>query len=248
VVIAPGSTSQSIPITIVDDSGLPVSGLNASTAPAIYWSRPNQAQQQITLSNLASVDAAYASGGLFSKGNGDYRLDIPNDALAVGGIVSIKGEGSGKRVLASPIEVRTLTGDHVRIVEPFPAGHLQIVQGDSYLYADGNPITITKQDGASWPADLTGGTLTMTLRRITSKPVQADGSPATASSLALSGGAVVVATGDSQAVRFDATATQTASLAAGAGTYQYDVQWASGSSRRTLERGVVTVLRQETTA
>jgi hypothetical protein len=96
-----GSTSVSGDIRIEDDSGLPVTGLVAATFPALTYSLagPN-ADVSISLSDLALITTAYTSGGVKERGGGVYRLDYPNGMLTTGGVVTLRGEASGKRVIA----------------------------------------------------------------------------------------------------------------------------------------------------
>src|SRR5689334_20155009 len=65
MIIPPGATSQSITITIVDDSGLPVTGLVAATFPTTYYQRAGETlPSAITLSDLAAQNSSYSSGGV----------------------------------------------------------------------------------------------------------------------------------------------------------------------------------------
>jgi hypothetical protein len=101
-----GTTSQSLDVQVVDDSGLPVSGLVAATFPATSWSLAgNTAATTISLSDLAAITTAYTSGGVKERSGGYYRLDLPNAALANAGIVTLIGEASGKRLVHPRIQV-----------------------------------------------------------------------------------------------------------------------------------------------
>lgn len=137
---------------------------------------------------------------------------------------------------------RSLTDGAIRVVSPFQSGSFAIVRGDSYLNADGNARSFGKVDGATWPTDLTGWTITFTCNPtddLLETDSDAVGFTAT--------GTVVTATGDSQAVRFDFTAAQTGALTPSVGGYKYDVQASKGNSRVTLETGVLTVVEDQTT-
>jgi hypothetical protein len=106
MIIAPGTTSQSIDVQIVDDTGLAVTGLVASSFPAVSWSLGgNTAATSITLSDLALITTAYSSGGVKERSGGYYRLDLPNAAIATTGTVKLIGEASGKHLIAEPIVV-----------------------------------------------------------------------------------------------------------------------------------------------
>lgn len=101
------ATSQSIDIQIVDDSGLPVTGLVAATFPTLTYSLAgaNADGAFPALSDLALITTAYASGGVKERGNGVYRLDLPNGVFTTAGEVRIRGEATGKHVLAPWIDV-----------------------------------------------------------------------------------------------------------------------------------------------
>lgn len=137
---------------------------------------------------------------------------------------------------------RSLNNGTTRIVSPFQAGSFTVIRGDSYLNADGNERLFTKVSGATWPTDLTGWTITFTCNP-TDDLLAADASAVGFTAT----GAIVTATGDSQAVRVDFTAAQTDTLSVADGGYKYDVQASSGSSRATLETGFMAVMEDQTT-
>jgi hypothetical protein len=107
VIYFAGTTSASIDILICDDSGLAVAGLVAATFPTLTYSLagPNADVAFPSLSDLAAITTAYASGGVKERGNGYYRADLPNGALANGGVVCVRGEASGKHVICERIHV-----------------------------------------------------------------------------------------------------------------------------------------------
>lgn len=104
--IQQGATSQTIEIFIADSASSPVgmgkTGLTASTVGLkVYYQRRGSAPLQITLSALASVTAAWASGGFVeidaTNQPGRYRLDLPNAVVASGvdrATVTVTGGGS----------------------------------------------------------------------------------------------------------------------------------------------------------
>lgn len=141
---------------------------------------------------------------------------------------------------------RTLTSAEQVTATEVQSGTISIVQGDSYLNADGNHKTITKVAGAPWPSTLSGWTITFTARVDTNNVDETGTSPA---SITASGTVVQAADdGDTlQSVRFDLTAAATAVLSTGTACYDYDVQASSGNSRVTLETGTMSVLKQQTT-
>jgi hypothetical protein len=103
-----GATSISIVVQIVDDGGLPVTGLTASTFPAtIYATEAVGASgtTSITLSNLSGGSPAWSSGGLKERTGGYYRLDLPNGVFGYPGEVKLIGEASGQHLICEPIQV-----------------------------------------------------------------------------------------------------------------------------------------------
>lgn len=112
MIFAPGDTSKSLDILIVDDSGLPVTGLVSATFPTLKYSLAGaNADATITTSDLATLATAYSSGGVKERGEGRYRLDLPNAALASAGAVTVRGEATGKRVVCEPITVAYVQSD-----------------------------------------------------------------------------------------------------------------------------------------
>lgn len=111
MIVTPGSTSQSVTLQIVDDSGLAVTGLTAATMPTISYERVAEALVGITLSDLAALTSAYSSGGVKEVGSGYYRLDCPDAAFATASRVRIIGEATGKHVLYPVITCAHLSGN-----------------------------------------------------------------------------------------------------------------------------------------
>lgn len=117
IIFQAAATSQSIDVQIVDDTGLPVTGLTYSTFPSLTYSLAGaNADVAITLASLASTTTAYSSGGVVERGNGFYRLDLPNTALATAGIVTVRGEASGKHLICEKLAVVSFN--------PYDAVHL----------------------------------------------------------------------------------------------------------------------------
>jgi len=84
--ITPGAESQSVVIHIMDSAtGLPEQAVEHNTDGISLWYwRPGSTITAITPAALATLDAAYSSGGIEHIDDGDYRLDIPNAAVAAG--------------------------------------------------------------------------------------------------------------------------------------------------------------------
>lgn len=115
--IALNATSQSIDIRIVDDSGLPVPSLVAATMPTLVYSKAG-ANADVTISpvDLASLATAWTSGGVKERGNGVYRLDMPNAAFTTQARVTLRGEATDKRVIVPVIDVVGDGGTGARLV------------------------------------------------------------------------------------------------------------------------------------
>ncbi|HEY0983766.1 MULTISPECIES: hypothetical protein [unclassified Schlesneria] len=102
-----GATNQSIDVQIVDDSGLPVTGLLAAGFPTLKYSTAG-AHADVTfpaLTDLAAITTGYTSGGVKERGEGVYRLDLPDAIFAAAGQVRIRGEASGKHLIVDTIEI-----------------------------------------------------------------------------------------------------------------------------------------------
>lgn len=102
------ATSQSVDVLIVDDTGLPTTGLVAATMPTLTYSLAGANADVVfpALSDLALITTAYASGGVKERGNGRYRLDVPDAVFTTAGQVTIRGEAAGKRVIVPLIDVQ----------------------------------------------------------------------------------------------------------------------------------------------
>jgi hypothetical protein len=159
MIYAPGATSQSIDITIVDDTGLAVTGLVSATMPTIKYSLAGaNADATITTSDLATLTTAYSSGGVKERGEGVYRLDLPNAALTTAGAVKIRGEATGKHVICEPITVGNLAAD------------LQTIKTQVVTCAGG--VTVPAATLAS-TTNITAGTITTTTN-LTNAPTSGD--------------------------------------------------------------------------
>lgn len=102
-----GVTSQTVDVFVADGNGNGVSGLNASTFPAVYWSLagPNP-NVTIALSNLGSLTAAWSAGGLFNRKGGWYRLDLPDAVFVATGMVTlVADETADLKLMARDIQV-----------------------------------------------------------------------------------------------------------------------------------------------
>ena len=101
--IPPASTNRILFVKIVDDAGLPVTGLVAATFPPTFYVRSGALPVSITLVDLPLVNSNWSSGGVFELGYGRYRLDVPDAAfVSATDMVSIFGEASGKHLSIDP--------------------------------------------------------------------------------------------------------------------------------------------------
>lgn len=134
-----GATSISVDIQIVDDSGLPVTGLVAATFPTLTYSRSgaNADVSFPALSDLAAITTAYISGGVKERGNGVYRLDLPNGVFTTAGELKIRGEATGKHVLCPWIDVGAIIASVIGAV-------------GSVTTIGGGAITISSFDATVW--------------------------------------------------------------------------------------------------
>jgi len=80
------STDQSVVIRIIDDTaGTPENAVVWNTAGIDLWYRREGAVKvSITEATLAALDAAHSDGGFLFIGDGYYRLDLPDAAVATG--------------------------------------------------------------------------------------------------------------------------------------------------------------------
>jgi len=101
---APGVTSKSITVQIVNDSGIGVTGLVAATWPTVYYQIFGaNAEVAITLSDLATITTPWTSGAVYELSGGYYRLDLPNAAVASAGKVKVFAETTGKHLIAETL-------------------------------------------------------------------------------------------------------------------------------------------------
>src|SRR5512146_1139518 len=101
MILTAGTTSVSLDVQIVDDSGLAVTGLPSSTFPAVSYTKGDgAAPTSLTLSDLSLIGSAYSAGGIKEKSLGWYRFDIPDAMLATDGLrPRLLAEASGKHLL-----------------------------------------------------------------------------------------------------------------------------------------------------
>jgi hypothetical protein len=84
--ILKGSTDQSVVIRIVDSTdGTPETGVVFNTSGIDLWYRREGATKtSITEATLSALNDAHSDGGILHIGDGYYRLDLPDAAVATG--------------------------------------------------------------------------------------------------------------------------------------------------------------------
>jgi hypothetical protein len=241
---------------IVDDAGLPVTGLLAATFPPPIWSLAgaNADTAFPGLSDLATITSAWAAGGVKERGGGRYRLDGPNAMFTVLGKVTVRGEAAGKHLLLPTLEINGSSSDPLaNVLGAYPSntaggvlqqisstpityvgpvdpvtGNAKVIIGDDYKAADGRALDWTNSAG-TWP-DLTAATI----RFLYSANGLAAGNFA---------GSVVTPTGAGQRVRLELNAGQTGGMAptiAGPTRFAVVATQPDGDSI-TIVRGLLTI-------
>lgn len=97
-----GSTDQSVVIRIVDSGdGTPETGVVYNTSGIDLWYRREGATKaSITEASLSALDDAHSDGGILHIGDGYYRLDLPDAAVASGANgVAVGGTVTGMVVI-----------------------------------------------------------------------------------------------------------------------------------------------------
>lgn len=105
---AAGSEDIQIPLWCRSLSGAPLTGKAAADFSLTY--RRNGENVEIALSDLASLGAEHSDGGIIEVGNGEYRLDLPDAAFAIGANkITVSGTVDGGVVLGYPIGITDIT-------------------------------------------------------------------------------------------------------------------------------------------
>lgn len=158
MIISLNATSKSVDIRIVDDTGLPVTGLVAATFPTLTYSRAgaNADVAFPALSDLALITTAYASGGVKERGVGVYRLDVPNAMFTTQGQITIRGEATNKRVMVPVLDVGPIATTNVTPTTSQTTDRVVASTITCYLDENGWSIgPIITLDDAGDPVDLT---------------------------------------------------------------------------------------------
>jgi hypothetical protein len=103
-----GSTSKSVTLRIIDaTTGVPItSAVFNSAGMDLQYRREGAASVAITEATLAALTTAWSSGGFLHIGNGYYRLDLPDAALAAGSDgVLVHGVVTGMVVIGAYVQL-----------------------------------------------------------------------------------------------------------------------------------------------
>jgi len=103
-----GNADESCVIRIVDSTtGLPETAVEHNTAGIDLWYRREGATKTaLTEAALAALDSAHSDGGIEHIGDGCYRLDLPDAAVAAGvDGVAVGGTVTGMVVIGCYLEI-----------------------------------------------------------------------------------------------------------------------------------------------
>lgn len=108
LVIKAGTTNVSVTIRIIDSTdGTPETGVVWNTAGIdMQYRREGAASTAITEATLSALTDAHSDGGFLHIGNGYYRLDLPDAAVAAGATgVLVHGTVTGMVVIGEYIQL-----------------------------------------------------------------------------------------------------------------------------------------------
>lgn len=107
MIIALNNATPSVTVQIVDDAGLPVTGLLAAGWPQVWFGLAGGNNfDSLSLTDIAIGDPWQGGdGGVAEYGQGRYRLDLPSSLAATAGSWNVWGEATDKRLLCPVIEV-----------------------------------------------------------------------------------------------------------------------------------------------
>lgn len=159
--IVKGSTDQTTTIRIVDSAdGTPETGVVAATSGLdLEYVRLGAAPVDLTESDLAATDSAHSDGGIKHLGNGMYRVDLPDAAVASGANeVLVTGACTGMVIVptrhalwdfspytATPaVNVTQFGGSNGTFASGVPAVNTTLVEGIDATLATRGYTTVTK--------------------------------------------------------------------------------------------------------
>jgi hypothetical protein len=107
-IIAPDSTDYSVTIKIIDSAdGTPETGVEHNSTGIDLWYRREAATlTAITEAALTALDDAHSDGGIEHISDGEYRLDLPDAAVATGAnFVDFGGHVDGMIVIGGRVNL-----------------------------------------------------------------------------------------------------------------------------------------------
>lgn len=130
--ILKGSTDQSVVIRIVDSvDGTPETGVVYNTTGIDLWYRREGATKtSITEATLSALNDAHSDGGFLHIGDGYYRLDLPDAAVA---------SGANGVMVAGTVTGMIVIGCYVALVDVDPYNADQL--GDNLLKRDWTSVS-----------------------------------------------------------------------------------------------------------
>ena len=112
IVISPDAVDQSVVLRALDSTTfLPYTSIAYNTAGIDLWyRREGAAKVSITEATLAALTTAHADGGVIHIGDGYFRLDLPDAAVATGvDRVAVGGTATGVVIIGQVIMLNFVT-------------------------------------------------------------------------------------------------------------------------------------------
>ena len=170
MIITAGTTSNSIDVQIVNDSGIAVPSLtyadfNTQFGSLVYSLGTNTSDGSTAYVTLAALTTPYSSAGVKERAGGWYRVDIPDAMVATAGTKPrIIGEATGYHLLHEPIQVNPavafpVNAAQVNGVAPGAKGGVPITDATTGLGLTGyggGAVTVGKSEVTLNAIDVTG--------------------------------------------------------------------------------------------
>lgn len=145
-----GSVDVSVVIRIIDSTdGTPETGVVFNTSGLdLQYRREGAASVAITEATLAALTTAHADGGFLHIGNGYYRLDLPDAAVAAGADgVLVHGACTGMVVIGAYVH---LTSGGIRKNQALANFPFTLIDSGTNLPATGKTVTVARSlDGGA---------------------------------------------------------------------------------------------------
>ena len=124
----------------------------------------------------------------------------------------------------------------VQVIGSYVAGVMTLIRGDSYTSTSGKSFSIPKPAGVTWPADLTGWTVTLYGQADPSTPVASGQSGSFSATLSVTNPSTT------QTLVVSLPASTTSTLAPMPNGWTFRIVATSGSDQNTLLSGLLSVL------